>query len=172
MRETTPTPSHTDSRTWTNPRTVLLERWVNIEKRLQKMEFIEGPDNSGNGNIQRSPFVPSTFLEYVQHCRLFKQDDVHPREALSFVPLLPQEALLESTGILWETPMMFFLFSPFVNHFPLAIPGEPSYYGELTTSIWTPAQANFPVVPARQSGIGTDVTGFQIGYDRTQDTSW
>ena len=77
---TNPAPSHTNSKTWTNPRTVLLERWVNIEKRLQKMEFIEGPDNSGNGNIQRSPFVPSNFLEYVQHCRLFKQDEVHRRK--------------------------------------------------------------------------------------------
>jgi hypothetical protein len=44
------------------------------------MEFIEGPDNPGKGNIHRSPFVPTTFAEYIEHRRLYNQDRLNERK--------------------------------------------------------------------------------------------
>jgi len=44
------------------------------------MEFIEGPDNSGKGNIQRSPFVPTNFGEWIEHRKLFNQDRLRERK--------------------------------------------------------------------------------------------
>lgn len=69
-----PAPSHTNSKVWTNDKTARHERWSAIEKRLQKMEFIEGSNNSGKDNIHRSPFVPKNFEQYLEHCHLYNQD--------------------------------------------------------------------------------------------------
>ncbi|KAK4691659.1 4-hydroxyphenylpyruvate dioxygenase, partial [Lecanoromycetidae sp. Uapishka_2] len=74
-----PRPSHTNSKTWTRPETAEHERWLAIEKRLQKMEFI-GPEEQGKDNIQRSPFVPKTWKAYLEHRRLYKMDLLRERK--------------------------------------------------------------------------------------------
>ncbi|MCJ1274711.1 hypothetical protein MMC21_002509 [Puttea exsequens] len=50
------------------------------------MEFIEGPFNSSKKDdkgtkIGRSPFVPTTFGEWMEHCRLFKEDRIKEHKA-------------------------------------------------------------------------------------------
>ena len=46
--------THTNSRTWVNPRMAEHERWLEVERNLKKMEL-----------IPRSPFVPHTFEQWL-----------------------------------------------------------------------------------------------------------
>ncbi|MCJ1453570.1 hypothetical protein MMC28_003917 [Mycoblastus sanguinarius] len=62
-------PSHTNSRTWVNPRMAEGERWLQVEENLKKMEL-----------IPRSPFVPHTFDQWIAH-RQGRLEDVGAEQA-------------------------------------------------------------------------------------------
>ena len=61
--------THTNARTWINPRMAEHERWLEVERNLKRMEL-----------IPRSPFVPHTFEEWL-HFRSGRLEDEREEQA-------------------------------------------------------------------------------------------
>lgn len=62
--------SHTNSRTWVNPKTKLQERWAEVFKNLKEMSLIKEYRSGGSGAplpVGGSFCVPTTFNEWTDH---------------------------------------------------------------------------------------------------------
>lgn len=69
--------SHTNSKTWVNPKTKLQERWAEVFKNLKEMSLIKEYRSGGSGApppVGGSFCVPTTFNEWTDHRLEFAND--------------------------------------------------------------------------------------------------